>query len=91
MDDEKRDDTTDEGQPAPDESEQEDKGDFAAVPVAVGSGESPEGEKLGMIHLPEPVANLCFGGVKRNRLFITAGRSLFSIYVDAQGCPYGSA
>ncbi|MAW29974.1 MAG: gluconolactonase [Gammaproteobacteria bacterium] len=51
---------------------------------------SPEGEKLGMIHLPEPVSNLCFGGVKRNRLFITAGRSLFSIYTDTQGMPYGT-
>ncbi len=51
---------------------------------------SPEGEKLGMIHIPEPVANVCFGGAKRNRLFVTAGQSLYSIYTDAQGmscCP----
>jgi gluconolactonase len=46
------------------------------------------GEKIGMIHTPEPVSNLCFGGVKRNRLFITAGQSLYSIYTDAQGMPY---
>jgi gluconolactonase len=52
---------------------------------------SPQGERLGMIHIPEPVSNLCFGGEKRNRLFITAGQSLYSIYVDAQGMPYGGA
>jgi gluconolactonase len=46
---------------------------------------SPAGELLGRIHLPETVANLCFGGIKKNRLFVTAGRSLYSVYVEAQG------
>jgi gluconolactonase len=46
---------------------------------------SPAGELLGRIHLPETTANLCFGGIKKNRLFITAGRSLYSVYVDVQG------
>jgi gluconolactonase len=46
---------------------------------------SPEGVLLGRIHLPETTANLCFGGRKKNRLFITAGRSLYSVYVEAQG------
>ncbi len=46
---------------------------------------SPAGELLGRIHLPETVANLCFGGIKKNRLFITAGRSLYSVFVEAQG------
>ena len=49
---------------------------------------SPSGEKIGMIHIPEPVSNVCFGGVKRNRLFITGGQSLYSIYTDTQGMPY---
>jgi len=49
---------------------------------------SPEAKKIGMIHTPEPVSNLCFGGVKRNRLFITAGQSLYSVYTDAQGVGY---
>ncbi|HEX3917134.1 MAG TPA: SMP-30/gluconolactonase/LRE family protein [Caulobacteraceae bacterium] len=49
---------------------------------------SPEGDKIGAIHLPEGAANLCFGGVKRNRLFITASQSLYSLYVEAQGMPY---
>lgn len=46
---------------------------------------SPGGELLGQIHLPEMCANFCFGGVKKNRLFITAGRSLYSVYVEALG------
>jgi gluconolactonase len=46
---------------------------------------SPAGELLGQIHLPETVANFCFGGAKKNRLFITANRSLYSVYVEAQG------
>jgi sugar lactone lactonase YvrE len=35
---------------------------------------SPDGDLLGQIHLPETCANFCFGGVKKNRLFITASR-----------------
>lgn len=46
---------------------------------------APDGDLIGKIHLPEGVSNLCFGGVKRNRLFITAGQSVYSLYVDAQG------
>ncbi len=46
---------------------------------------SPGGELLGMIHLPETCANLCFGGVKKNRLFMVASRSLYSVHVEAQG------
>lgn len=46
-----------------------------------------DGVLLGQILLPEACANLCFGGVKRNRLFITASRSLYSVYVETQGCP----
>ena len=47
-----------------------------------------DGTKIGAIHLPEGVSNLCFGGIKRNRLFITGGQSIFSLYVAAQGMPY---
>jgi gluconolactonase len=45
----------------------------------------PDGTLLGQILLPETCANLCFGGVKKNRLFITASRSLYSVYVEAIG------
>jgi gluconolactonase len=49
---------------------------------------APDGDKIGAIHLPEGCANLCFGGVKRNRLFITGSQSLYALYVDAQGMAY---
>lgn len=47
----------------------------------------PDGTLIGKIHLPEICANLCFGGVKRNRLFMTASQSLYSVFVEAQGAP----
>jgi gluconolactonase len=50
---------------------------------------APDGTLLGRINVPEVVSNVCFGGVKRNRLFITATTSLFAIYVNAQGCAGG--
>jgi gluconolactonase len=46
---------------------------------------APDGTLLGRIHLPEGCANLCFGGIKKNRLFMTASRSLYSLYVEALG------
>jgi gluconolactonase len=49
---------------------------------------SPEGTCIGKIHLPEPCSNLCFGGAKRNRLFMTGSQSLYSLYVECQGMPY---
>ena len=46
---------------------------------------APGGDLIGKIHLPETVANLCFGGAKRNRLFIAASTSIYTVYVDAKG------
>ena len=46
---------------------------------------APDGTLIGKILLPEIGSNLCFGGSKRNRLFITAGQSLYSVYVNAVG------
>jgi gluconolactonase len=46
---------------------------------------SPAGDLIGKIHLPEPCSNLCFGGKKRNRLFMTAGMSVYTLYVNVQG------
>jgi gluconolactonase len=40
---------------------------------------------IGRIHLPEICANLCFGGRKRNRLFMAASQSIYAVYVEAQG------
>jgi gluconolactonase len=44
-----------------------------------------DGTLLGKIHLPEVCSNVCFGGRKKNRLFISASRSLYSVYVEAIG------
>ena len=46
---------------------------------------APDGRRIGMILLPEICANLCFGGEKRNRLFMAASQSLYAVYVDTQG------
>ena len=50
---------------------------------------SPQGEPIGHITLPERCANLCFGGRHRNRLFMAAAHSLYSLYTNAQGAPGG--
>ena len=46
---------------------------------------SPRGELLGKILVPEVVSNVCFGGPKRNRLFITATTSLYAAYICQVG------
>ena len=43
------------------------------------------GRALAHIHLPERCANLCFGGPKRNRLFMAASHSLYALYVNTRG------
>jgi gluconolactonase len=50
---------------------------------------NPAGKRIGRIALPERCSNLCFGGIKRDRLFMAGGRSVFSLYVGAQGAPGG--
>jgi len=50
---------------------------------------SPEGEPIGHIALPERCANVCFGGRKRNRLFMAASHSLYALYVNTQGVAGG--
>jgi gluconolactonase len=49
---------------------------------------SPVGKPIGRIALPERCANLCFGGMKRNRLFMAASQSLYALYVNTQGVAY---
>jgi gluconolactonase len=46
---------------------------------------TPSAERIGMIRLPETCANVCFGGARRNRLFMTASQSLYALYVETQG------
>jgi gluconolactonase len=46
---------------------------------------APDGTRIGLIRLPEICSNVCFGGAKRNRLFMTASQSLYAVYVEARG------
>jgi gluconolactonase len=46
---------------------------------------TPQGKLIGRIRLPEVCANICFGGPKRNRLFMAASQSLYAVYVNTQG------
>ncbi|HVA49329.1 MAG TPA: SMP-30/gluconolactonase/LRE family protein [Pirellulales bacterium] len=46
---------------------------------------APDGERIGQIRLPEICSNVCFGGRKRNRLFMTGSQSLYAVYVEARG------
>ena len=46
---------------------------------------TPDGQRIGLIKLPEICSNLTFGGEKRNKLYMTAGQSLYMVYVEAQG------
>jgi gluconolactonase len=46
---------------------------------------APNGDLLGKIHLPETCANLTFGGLLRNRLYMCASTSVYALYVNTQG------
>lgn len=46
---------------------------------------NPQGKPIGFIKLPERCANLCFGGPKRNRLYMASSHSLYALYVEAHG------
>ncbi|MSP97062.1 MAG: SMP-30/gluconolactonase/LRE family protein [Betaproteobacteria bacterium] len=50
---------------------------------------NPDGKLIGRIDLPERCANLCFGGLQRNRLFMAASTSVYALYVNTQGVAYG--
>jgi gluconolactonase len=45
----------------------------------------PDGTLIGKLHVPEVVANVAFGGRRRNQLFITATTSLYTLLVGARG------
>jgi gluconolactonase len=46
---------------------------------------APDGDMIGHVHLPEGCANLCFGGKKRHRLFMTASTSVYSLHLNTAG------
>ena len=47
-----------------------------------------DGARIGQILLPEICGNVCFGGTKRNRLFMTASQSLYAVYVNIKGAHF---
>jgi len=49
---------------------------------------APDGTLLGKIRVPEVVANVCFGGPKRNRLYVCGTTSLYAVYVNARGATW---
>ena len=46
---------------------------------------APDGDLIGKIHLPEGCANVCFGGRKKDRLFMCASTSVYALYINGQG------
>lgn len=46
---------------------------------------APDGVRIGQVLLPEICSNVCFGGTKRNRLFMTGSTSLYALYVETRG------
>jgi gluconolactonase len=49
---------------------------------------APDGARIGQILLPEICANVCFGGPKRNRLFMAASQSLYAVYLETRGAHF---
>lgn len=47
--------------------------------------EPKEGKRIGQILLPEICSNVCFGGTRRNRLFMTGSTSVYVVYVETRG------
>jgi len=45
----------------------------------------PDGTLIAKVHVPEVVANVCFGGINRNRLYICGTTSLYAYYVLVRG------
>jgi len=50
---------------------------------------TPDAKLIGRIRLPEVCGNICFGGPKRNRLFMAASQSLYAVYTATQGAGPG--
>ena len=44
-----------------------------------------QGALIGKVHIPEIISNVCFGGAKLNRLFVTATSSLYSVFLNVNG------
>jgi gluconolactonase len=49
---------------------------------------APDATLIGRILLPEICSNLCFGGVRRNRLYMTGSQSIYAVYLNTQGAMF---
>jgi gluconolactonase len=49
---------------------------------------APDGQRIGLIRLPEICSNVCFGGTRRNVLFMTASQSLYAVPVETRGAHF---
>jgi gluconolactonase len=49
---------------------------------------APNGDRIGLIKLPEICSNVCFGGTRRNMLFMTASQSLYAVPVETRGAHF---
>lgn len=49
---------------------------------------APDGDLIGKIHLPEICANICFGGRKKNRLFMAGSQSIYAVYLETTGAQW---
>jgi gluconolactonase len=49
---------------------------------------APDGQRIGLIKLPEICANLCFGGQRRNQLLMTASQSVYLLPVETRGAHF---
>lgn len=47
-----------------------------------------QGKAIAHIHLPERCANLCFGGLEGNRLFMASSHSIYALYVNTRGTEF---
>jgi gluconolactonase len=47
-----------------------------------------QGKLLGKVLVPHPVSNLAFGGIHKNRLFITASQNLYAIFLSCRGAQW---
>jgi gluconolactonase len=62
--------------------------EFGRIWTSAGDGVhcyAPDGTLLGKVLVPERVANVVFGGPKRNRLFICATTSIYSMLLPVRG------
>jgi gluconolactonase len=46
---------------------------------------NPKGELIEEIEFPEQPANVCFGGKKRNILFVTARKGVYTLEMNVKG------